>query len=242
MLRTGGCVNKNRYHSHLARPTLSTLASLPLPRAEVAGATSARRRAYWLKTLYRWHWLSSAACLVALLAFAATGLTLNHAGAIESRPRVDKRSDRLPVELLTTLRGMRPDANAPLPSPVVAWLTDHLDLRTRDRPGEWSDKEVYVALPRPGGDAWVSIALASGAVQVESTDRGWVAYFNDLHKGRNTGPAWSWFIDVFAVACLMFALTGLCLLWLHGRSRPSTWPMVGLGVVLPLVIAILFIH
>jgi hypothetical protein len=214
---------------------------LSLDTDEAAGA-SARRRAYWLKTLYRWHWLSSAACLVALLAFAATGLTLNHAGAIESRPKVDRRSDELPGELLGRLRAMHPEAGAALPSEVVAWLVDHLGLRTRDRLGEWSDREVYVALPRPGGDAWVSIALDSGRVQYESTDRGWVAYFNDLHKGRNAGPAWSWFIDVFAVACLLFALTGLCLLWLHGRSRPSTWPMVGLGIVLPLVIAILFIH
>ena len=203
---------------------------------------SARRRAYWLKTLYRWHWLSSAACLVALLVFAATGLTLNHAGAIESSPTVVKRSDRLPDALLASLRAMHPDKTAALPREVVAWLGDRLDLRTRDRVGEWSDQEVYVALPRPGGDAWVSIALDSGQVQYESTDRGWIAYFNDLHKGRNTGPAWSWFIDVFAVACLLFALTGLCLLWLHGRARPSTWPMVGLGIVLPLVIAILFIH
>ncbi len=217
------------------------MAALPFLRAEPDAAASVRRRAYWLKTLYRWHWLSSAACLVALLAFAFTGLTLNHAGAIEARPQVVTRTDRLPGALLSQLRSVH-DGSAPLPDDVVAWLAERVDVRARGRTGEWSDREVYVALPRPGGDAWVSIALDGGRVQYESTDRGWIAYFNDLHKGRNTGPAWSWFIDVFAAACLLFALTGLCLLWLHGRSRPSTWPMVGLGVVLPLVVALLFIH
>ena len=218
------------------------MAALSLTPVAERATSSARRRAYWLKTLVRWHWLSSAACLVALLVFAATGLTLNHAGTIEAKPVVTTRTDRLPGALLAQLRSLHPSGNATLPDDLVAWLTEHLGVRTRGQPGEWSDQEIYVALPRPGGDAWLSVALADGEVRSEATDRGWVAYFNDLHKGRNTGPAWRWFIDVFAVACLLFALTGLCLLYLHGRARPSTWPMVGLGIVLPLVVALLFIH
>ena len=72
---------------------------------------------------------------------------------------------------------------------------------------------------------------ASGEATHESTDRGWIAYLNDLHKGRNAGPWWSWFIDLFAVAALVFSLSGLFLLQMHARHRPSTWPMVGLGVL-----------
>ncbi len=218
------------------------MAALPLTSVSTERPASVRRRAWWLKTLYRWHWLSSAACLVALLAFAATGLTLNHAGAIESKPVITTKNDRLPTALLAQLRTPRSSTDAALPDDVVAWLAGRLEVHAQDRPGEWSDREVYVALPRPGGDASLTVSLADGDVQYEATDRGWISYFNDLHKGRNTGPAWRWFIDVFAVACLLFALTGLCLLYLHGRARPSTWPMVGLGVVLPLIVALLFIH
>jgi hypothetical protein len=29
---------------------------------------------------------------------------------------------------------------------------------------------------------------------------------------------------------------------MHANNRPSTWPLVGLGVVIPLVLVILFIH
>ena len=50
------------------------------------------------------------------------------------------------------------------------------------------------------------------------------------------------FIDIFAVACLVFCTTGLFLLQLHAGSRPTTWPMVGLGLVIPWILAILFIH
>ncbi len=99
-----------------------------------------------------------------------------------------------------------------------------------------------MAAPRPGGDAWVAIDRATGATTAEITDRGWISYLNDLHKGRNSGGAWSLFIDIFAFACLVFALTGLVLLQLHSAKRKSTWPLVGAGVAIPAAIAILFIH
>lgn len=203
---------------------------------------SSRRRGFWQKTLYRWHWLSSAACLVALLGFAATGFTLNHPSLIEAKPKIATRSAELPPALLAQLKAPRADGKAALPGDVVSWLATRLDVHADARDGEWSDREIFVALPGPGVDAGVTIALDDGVVRYEASDRGWIAYFNDLHKGRNTGDAWRWFIDVFAFACLVFALTGLCLLYLHGRSRPATWPMVGFGVVLPLLLALLFVH
>ncbi len=205
----------------------------------------AQRRAFWLKTLHQWHWISSALCLVALLVFAATGITLNHAADVEARPVVSKQQGELPASLLPLLvrKQELPAGNdAMLPAAVSDWLARHMDVNTAGRAGEWSDGEVYVPLPRPGGDAWLSIDTASGAIEYEKTDRGWISYFNDLHKGRNTGPAWSWFLDIFAVACFVFALTGLFLLQLHGGSRPATWPVVALGVLLPLLLALLFVH
>ncbi len=102
--------------------------------------------------------------------------------------------------------------------------------------------EVYLSLPRPGGDAWLSIDRGSGDVEYERTDRGWISYLNDLHKGRNAGPAWGWFIDVFALACVVFTVSGLFLLQLHARQRRTTWPWVGLGLVIPLLLALIFIH
>lgn len=204
-----------------------------------------QRRAFWLKTLHQWHWISSALCLVALLVFAGTGITLNHAADVEAHPVVSKKDGELPASLLPLLLRIQeqPAAkDAPLPAAVADWLSRNMDVRTAGRRGEWSDGEVYVPLPRPGGDAWLSIDTASGAIEYESTDRGWISYFNDLHKGRNTGAVWSWFLDIFAVACFVFALTGLFLLQLHGGSRPATWPVVALGVLLPLLLALLFIH
>ncbi|CAB3912871.1 hypothetical protein LMG26858_04832 [Achromobacter anxifer] len=201
-----------------------------------------RRRAYWLKTLHQWHWISSALCLLGMLLFAVTGLTLNNASHIEARAVVTSREARMPAAVLEQLSAPPAQKKAPLPAPVAQWLDETLDASSAGKPAEWSADEVYLSLPRAGGDAWLSIDLASGDVEYERTDRGWISYLNDLHKGRNTGLAWSWFLDIFAVACLVFSLTGLVLLKMHAGNRSATWPMVGLGVVIPVVLALLFIH
>ncbi|KRA51732.1 PepSY-associated TM helix domain-containing protein [Pseudoxanthomonas sp. Root630] len=204
-------------------------------------ALQQQRRGFWLRTLHQWHWISSAVCLVGMLLFTITGITLNHAARIEAKPDVSNRTATVPAPVLAAL-GDRQEGNAPLPPPVADWLEDELSIAIGARPAEWSDVEVYLSMPGPGTDAWLSIDRETGAVEFERTNRGWISYFNDLHKGRNAGTAWSWFLDIFAVACLVFCITGLFLLYLHGRQRRMTWPMVGLGLLIPLLIALLFIH
>ena len=209
-----------------------------------ATAAGQPARAWWLKTLYRWHWISSAIALLGMLLFAATGLTLNHAARIEAHPRVVDRKATLPAALLgaqAPAAGERKH-DAPLPAALADWVAAALQVDVHGRSGEWSTDEIYVAMPRPGGDAWVRIDRGSGEAEFEDTDRGWISYLNDLHKGRNAGTAWSWFIDAFAVACLVFTLTGLVILKMHAANRAGTWPLVGLGVVVPVLLALLFIH
>lgn len=202
---------------------------------------TAGHRSLWLRTLHQWHWISSALCLVGMLLFAFTGITLNHAAQIEASPKVTQQTGTLPETLRETLADAG-DGERPLPPALRQWLRQQFGLIVGERSAEWSLGEIYLALPRPGGDAWLSIDTELGDVEYERTDRGWVSYLNDLHKGRNTGTAWAWFLDVFAVACLVFCITGLFLLHMHARQRLATWPLVGLGLVVPLLLAILFIH
>jgi hypothetical protein len=208
----------------------------------VKTATDQHRRSFWLKQLHQWHWISAAVSLVGMLLFAATGFTLNHAGQIEAKPRVVDRKAQLPADLLAQLAKGPEEGKRPLPIKVETWLDKAVDADIARREGEWSAEEVYVALARPGGDAWISIDRATGAVEHEKTTRGVVSLLNDLHKGRNAGKAWGWFIDIFAGACVIFAVTGLILLQFHARARPMTWPLVGLGLVAPVLLIILFVH
>ncbi len=207
-----------------------------------AARASRKRRSWWLKQLHTWHWISAAVSLVGMLLFAITGFTLNHAASIGATPKVTQNEATLPAPLLAQLKADPRAKDAPLPAPVAAHVASTLHLDPSGRPAEWSEDEVYVAMPGPGRDAWVSIDRASGAISSELTNRGWISYLNDLHKGRNTGAAWFWFIDIFAGACIVFTLTGLVLLHLHARHRPSTWPLVGFGLAIPVAIALFFIH
>lgn len=205
------------------------------------------RRAYWLKTLYEWHWVSSALCLVGMLVFAVTGFTLNHAGQIEANSQTHTAQAQLPAVVLEPLQAAAQataaqQLNAPIPEALQQWSQRTLGVNLAHRTPEWSADELYIPLPRPGGDAWLRIDLESVGAEYESTDRGWISYFNDLHKGRHTGVAWSWFLDIFAAACLVFCLTGLFILYMHGTRRPMTWPLVGMGLVLPALLALLLVH
>ncbi|MGN0921617.1 MAG: PepSY-associated TM helix domain-containing protein [Cellvibrio sp.] len=186
-----------------------------------------------------WHWVSSAICLVGMILFAVTGITLNHASAIKTEPVVTEKEAVLPESLLADIASE--DLNA-IPQTVALWIKENLSVKVAHAKAEISEDEIYISLPRAGGDAWMTIDRTSGDLYYEDTDRGIISFFNDLHKGRNTGTAWMWFLDAFAIACLIFSFTGLWLLIKHGKTRPTTWPLVSLGVLLPWLIILLLMH
>ena len=194
---------------------------------------------FWKRQFHTWHWMSSAVCLVGMILFAITGVTLNHAGAIEADPKTQTLEAILPGDLLTELRA---EPRGDPKGAAKVWLESEFDIDLDGRRVEWSDSELYISLPRAGGDGWIAVDLASGETVFEDTDRGPIAFFNDLHKGRDTGTAWSWFIDIFAVACVVFCVTGLLLLQIHARKRRSTWPIVGAGFVIPLCLILFLMH
>ncbi|MET0981713.1 MAG: PepSY-associated TM helix domain-containing protein [Telluria sp.] len=212
----------------------------PAPGPALPGA----RRSLWLKTLHQWHWISSAICLMAMLLFSITGFTLNHAAQIEAKPLVTRLKATVPPALLPALQSyaeQHVDGEAPVPPQLAEWANEAFPVNLRGRSAEWSEEDAYIALPRPGGDAWLRVGL-DGRAEYEVTSRGAISWLNDLHKGRNTGPVWSWFIDIFALASLVFCITGFLILKIHAANRPSTWPVIGLGIVLPAVLALLFVH
>ncbi len=203
-----------------------------------------RRKAFWTKQFYAWHWISSAISLAGILLFAVTGITLNHAADIPAKPKIASRTLVIPGEIAETIAALEgePDREAPLPEPLAKWLGKELRTPLKGKTAEWTKYEIYLSLPRPGGDAWLAIDRETLEVSYELTTRGAISYLNDLHKGRHTGTVWAWFIDIFSVATVVFSLTGLVLLWVHAKRRPSTWPIVAAGILLPVILIIFFIH
>lgn len=205
--------------------------------AEPRQMSGARWKSWLWRQMRVWHWVSSAVSLAGMLLFAVTGYTLNHAGELVARPRVEVREATAPPQVVAALK-----RGGPAEARAAAWFLSSLDFDFSRAQKERQGAEILASLPRPGGDAWLTVDLESGAVHLEKTDRGWIAYLNDLHKGRNAGRAWSVFLDVFAGACVVLCLTGLGLLALHASRRPMTWPAVVAGLLVPLLLAAWFIH
>lgn len=206
--------------------------------------------------MHQWHWVSAAISLAGLILFSITGVTLNNTSLFEGNAETTQRQLALPNDIHANIQSWantvtNGDASASktqhtshpvLPTNLENWFDQALGIRIAGRPAEVSADEVYVSLPEPGGDAWLAIDLATGELEYERIHRGAIAYLNDLHKGRHSGVAWRWFIDILAVACLVFAITGLVLLKIHGKNRPMTWPITSAGVVIPALLMLLLVH
>ena len=61
----------------------------------------------------------------------------------------------------------------------------------------------------------------TGKYTVTETVMGAVAIINDLHKGRDTGPLWSWVIDLSAALMVFVSITGIVLIFYLKRKRMS---------------------
>lgn len=196
----------------------------------------------------QWHWVSSAVCLGGLLLFAITGITLNHAGLLEGHVRTVTVEASLPTEVADALNNYLTDhfdsagERAELPSVVSQFIHASSGERVNRghiRQAQVTDMDIYISLPRAGGDAWLVMDADAAELLYERTDRGFIAYLNDLHKGRHTGLAWSLLMDAIALSCVIFALTGLWLLIRQQRQRPLTWALTTLGLLIPLLIMLL---
>ncbi len=190
----------------------------------------------------QWHWISAAICMIGMFMFAITGITLNHAADIEVAPQVRNVEAELPDNVLSDISAL-PEGSVALPASLRNWLADVQRITPpSDKEGEWDGVELYVSWPGPGQDHWLSVDTEMGELVYEGSDRGWIAYFNDLHKGRNTGTVWQWFIDIFSVVVIIFTVTGLQLLIKQAPHKASTWPVTALGFLIPVFIMLVFIH
>ncbi|MBW3163511.1 PepSY-associated TM helix domain-containing protein [Ferrimonas balearica] len=192
----------------------------------------------WSRTL---HIYVSMSLLLVVLFFAITGVTLNRPEWFVGEPQ------RIESELPLSPALLAPDA---LRNPAgeqalldvlrqqggLKGLASPLQIYTEVEDGELVEGEVTLDFKGPGYDASVYIDLLEPVAEVSVTDYGTVAWLNDLHKGRNTGAAWHWFIDLSAVLMVLFVLTGVVLLVPKKRTLRTAmaWTLVGSGATVSL--------
>jgi hypothetical protein len=188
--------------------------------------------------LARWlHIYLSMASFGILFFFAVTGITLNHADwfygdtpqPVQSKGRVErawvKAGDAASVAKLE--------------------IVEHLRSRHRIHGAlaefRIEDAQCAVSFRGPGYNAEAFISRETGEYELSETRMGWVAVLNDLHKGRDSGRAWSWVIDLSAGLMVLVSLTGLVLLLFLRRRRASGLWLAAAGALVAWLIYYLLV-
>jgi len=95
------------------------------------------------------------------------------------------------------------------------------------------ETEVSVSFQGPGYTADVFIDRSKGTFHLTERSLGFVAWINDLHKGRDTGQGWKWVIDFSAIFMSLISLTGIILLLYLKKKRLNgiIWLIAGVALV-----------
>lgn len=200
------------------------------------------RRAFfsWSRTL---HIYISTALFTLLVFFCVSGITLNHASWFVSSTS-SQTSLQLPEALITQL-AVSDDEDQAWPLDMVGlhqFIKQELSLKNpRTVTADRDMAEIELDYPLPAGYAYVVVDVSSGEVMVEHEEGNVWALINDLHKGRHTGEFWSWIIDISAGLMLLFALTGLFILFQLRKRRRTGIMAVMVGTITPFIFYWLFV-
>ncbi len=199
--------------------------------------------------LIRWlHIYLSMFGLASVLFFSVTGLTLNHpdwffAGAVrrvEAEGRIDPKW--LHIDTPASSSEEEPDPSRRVAKlEVVEHLRKSHGIRGALAEFRAEEAECLVTFKGPGYAADAFIDRASGRYNVSQTYQGFLAVINDLHKGRDTGPAWSALIDVSAVLMTTISLTGLVLLFYLKLRRVPGLVVTLIGAVVVAAVFLLWV-
>lgn len=184
-----------------------------------------------LAAVGRWlHIYLSLASFAIVLFFSVTGLTLNHADWFAYQQRTNQAKGSLQRHLLTP----QVDKLA-----VVEHLRAKHGIKGALSDFRVEDGRIAVSFKGPGYAADLFADRDSGAYDLTETRNGWGAVINDLHKGRDTGPGWSWVIDLSAGLMTLISLTGLLLIFfLPKRRAPGLWALAAGAAIAYAVYAI----
>ena len=185
------------------------------------------------------HLYLSMVSFAVVLFFAATGITLNHPDWFASTQKT------------AVHRGVAAKAMLGNPSTPGEAGVDKLGivemLRSRDgvhgavSDFRVDDAQIEVSFKAPGYSADAFIDRDTGKYDLTETRNGVVAVMNDLHKGRDTGRAWAWVIDISGGLLVLVSLTGLVLIWFMHKRRTKGLLLAAAAAVLCVLMYRLFV-
>ncbi|MCB1123818.1 MAG: PepSY-associated TM helix domain-containing protein [Verrucomicrobiae bacterium] len=211
---------------------------------KVNSGNGKRRRGKTTAATIRWiHIYISMLGLLALLFFSVTGITVNHPDWFNaSHETIHQYEGTIPMDWLGNVDSA--EEGQPLEGVARLEIVEHFrnNHGIKGSVTEFSADpfQCYVGFNGPAYNAYASIDRTNGNYTLTETSLGWVAIMNDLHKGRDTGVAWSWVIDISAVIMIVASLSGLYLL-LGLKNRAKTGLKLGLAGGAALIVIFIFL-
>lgn len=185
--------------------------------------------------LVRWlHNYISLIGFATFLFFSVTGITLNHAEFFEGEETVLAAKGSMPPAIITKNGSV--DRLA-----VVEWLRKHEGARGEVTTFDDEGGNCTIILKAPASAMDVQLERESGNFTITRTTHGWIAWLDDLHKGRDSGAAWSLVIDISAGLMALASLTGLWLLFYIKIRRKPGLIVTAIGLAVLCAVAFLFI-
>jgi hypothetical protein len=189
-----------------------------------------------IATWTRWlHIYLSMFSFAALLFFAITGITLNHTGWIEGKEKVEQ------VEGDVNPAWVNTDSSKVNELKVVEFLRNKYAIRSPLSDFVTDETECSVSFKGPGFNADGYIDRSNGHYQLTITRYGLIAIMNDLHKGRDSGTAWSWLIDISAVLMILVSLSGFLMIFFLQKRRFSGLLWTAIGTIVLFLVYYLFV-
>jgi hypothetical protein len=175
----------------------------------------------------RWlHIYLSMACFAIVFFFAVTGWTLNHADKFGGEVRSKESKGKLDPAWVHT-----PDTNRIARLELVEYFRNNFSIHAALSDFRIDETQCSISFKGPGYAADAFIDRGTGNYDIVQTSGGFVGLINDLHKGRDTGRAWSLFIDGAAILLALVSLTGMLLLLYLKRRRMSGIITAILGLI-----------
>jgi hypothetical protein len=187
------------------------------------------------------HLYLSMVSFAVVLFFSVTGLTLNHQDWFSGQQQTSVFEGFAAQRMLGKPSNVGNDAMASIDKLGLVEM-----LRARGIHGAVSDfriddTQIDISFKGPGYTADAFIDRDSGKYTLTETRNGFIAIINDLHKGRDSGKAWSLLIDISAVLLVLVSVTGIVLIWFLHKRRIKGFLLLFGGALFCLALYKLFV-
>lgn len=174
-----------------------------------------QRRDFYRHARYVHGWLSAFAFLV-LIFFSITGLFLNHPNWFEPAKTEESTKITLPTPILESIKQQENPSNT-----ILDYIRQNQSVVGRYQSSEVIDNEVMIHLESPAGATDIWVTLDNGQAEITQKPASTISLINDLHRGKNSGTAWSLLIDISAILIVALSLAGF-ILFLSIKTRLVT--------------------